>query len=130
MPRFDDSDLAADLTQVRSPRDARPSVGGITASDGTTLPIPADPHHGRRESEVVEVPATRSSISDAAQYMHNLSLNPSMRSWVRYAVGTKSSGCVTIGGSDARGSSGMRRMILYFSGSRVLRGLIFLATGL
>lgn len=79
MPRFDDSDFGVDLTQGRSPRDARPSVGGITASDGTTLPIPADAHHGRRESEVIEVPATRSSISDAAQYMHNLSLNPSMR---------------------------------------------------
>ncbi|EED24229.1 phosphatidyl synthase [Talaromyces stipitatus ATCC 10500] len=82
MPRFDDSDIGADLTQVRSPRDSRPSVGGITASDGTTLPIPADPHQsqsGRRESEVVEVPATRSSISDATQYMHSLSLHPSMR---------------------------------------------------
>lgn len=82
MPRFEDSDLGADLTQLRgSPRDtSRLSVGGPTASDGSALPIPADAtHHGRRESEVVEVPATRSSISDASQYMHNLSLHPSMR---------------------------------------------------
>lgn len=83
MPRFDDSDIGADLPQFHSPRDNRPSVMLGTAPtplEGSTLPIPSDASHaGRRESEVVEIPATRSSISDASQYMHNLSLNPSMR---------------------------------------------------
>jgi HAD superfamily hydrolase (TIGR01456 family) len=68
MPRFDDSDIGAGLPQMAAPQ----SLEG-------TLPIPADAHGGRRESEVVEVPATRSSISDASQYMHTLSLAPSMR---------------------------------------------------
>jgi HAD superfamily hydrolase (TIGR01456 family) len=74
MPRYDDSDFGVDLTQARSPRDARPSTAG-----GATISIPGDASHGHRESEVVEVPATRSSISDASQFMHNLSLAPSMR---------------------------------------------------
>ena len=43
-------------------------------SQGGALPIPGDPN-----SKTVEIPATRSSISDAAQYMHNLSLAPSQR---------------------------------------------------
>ncbi|QKX55778.1 uncharacterized protein TRUGW13939_02876 [Talaromyces rugulosus] len=76
MPRFEDSDLGADLPESLSPRDSRPSV---TIDAGLPLPIPADPvRRNRRESEVVEVPASRSSISDAAQFMHNLSLQPSM----------------------------------------------------
>jgi HAD superfamily hydrolase (TIGR01456 family) len=74
MPRYDDSDFGVDLTQARSPRDSRPSTAG-----GATISIPGDASHGHRESDVVEVPATRSSISDASQYMHNLSLAPSMR---------------------------------------------------
>lgn len=77
MPRFEDSDLGAGLNEAHSPRDTRPSV---SIDAGLPLPIPADAsHRRRRESEVVEVPASRSSISDAAQFMHNLSLAPSMR---------------------------------------------------
>ena len=38
-----------------------------------SLPIPND------AGNTVEIPATRSSISDAAQYMHNLSFTPSTR---------------------------------------------------
>ncbi|KAK9234617.1 HAD-like domain-containing protein [Lipomyces kononenkoae] len=71
MPRFDDSDIGAGLTEARSHGDASPS----TAGPGS-ITIPGD---GHRDSEVVEVPATRSSISDASQFMHNLSLSPSMR---------------------------------------------------
>jgi HAD superfamily hydrolase (TIGR01456 family) len=71
MPRFDDADFAVEVAPPRSPRDTHGSTSG-----NNTISIPAG---GRRESEIVEVPATRSSISDAAQYMHNLSLSPSMR---------------------------------------------------
>ncbi|KAK9313244.1 HAD-like domain-containing protein [Lipomyces starkeyi] len=71
MPRFDDSDFGANLTEARSHGDASPSTAG-----GGSITIPGD---GCRDSEVVEVPATRSSISDASQFMHNLSLSPSMR---------------------------------------------------
>ncbi|EHA26584.1 uncharacterized CDP-alcohol phosphatidyltransferase class-I family protein C22A12.08c [Aspergillus awamori] len=69
MPRFDDADFAVDAAPApgaRSPRDARGSAAG-------SLPIPND------AGNTVEIPATRSSISDAAQYMHNLSFAPSSR---------------------------------------------------
>ncbi|RJE17783.1 Phosphatidyl synthase [Aspergillus sclerotialis] len=67
MPRFDDADLAVEGgVDPRSPRDQR----GSTASG---LPIPND------AGNTIEIPATRSSISDAAQFMHNLSLSPSMK---------------------------------------------------
>lgn len=76
MPRFDDSDLGVDpnsavpptrgtAPDTRSPRD-RGSMAG-------SLPIPSD------AGNTVEVPASRSSISDAAAFMHNLSLSPSTR---------------------------------------------------
>ncbi|KAL4888299.1 HAD-like domain-containing protein [Aspergillus ambiguus] len=68
MPRFDDADFgveAAPATGAHSPRD-RGSMAG-------SLPIPHDANN------TVEIPATRSSISDAAQFMHNLSISPSTR---------------------------------------------------
>ncbi|KAL2823887.1 HAD-like domain-containing protein [Aspergillus cavernicola] len=77
MPRFEDSDFgveaspasvdprAAAAADARSPRD-RGSLAG-------SLPIPTD------SGNTVEVPASRSSISDAAAFMHNLSLSPSTR---------------------------------------------------
>ncbi|KAI2732805.1 hypothetical protein DTO013F2_10579 [Penicillium roqueforti] len=74
MSRVEDSDLAVDLAEqdpraqdpqgALSPRDQRASSGlAIPSAGGNT----------------VEIPATRSAISDAAQFMHNLSLSPSMR---------------------------------------------------
>lgn len=68
MPRFDDADFGVEPAPAgaRSPRDARGSASG-------SLPIPNE------AGNTVEIPATRSSISDAAQFMHNLSLSPSMR---------------------------------------------------
>lgn len=59
--------LAPDATipsGARSPGDHRGSG---------SLPIPNE------SGNTVEIPATRSSISDAAQYMHNLSFTPSAR---------------------------------------------------
>lgn len=76
MPRFDDSDFGVEAQptvpgargsapDTRSPMD-RGSMAG-------SLPIPHD------TGNTVEVPATRSSISDARAFMHNLSLSPSTR---------------------------------------------------
>lgn len=69
MPRFDDADLAVEGNNAapsHSPRDQR-------GSNAPGLPIPND------SGNTIEVPATRSSISDAAQFMHNLSLSPSQK---------------------------------------------------
>ena len=67
MARFEDSDLGVDPkasdVPATSPRDQRAGSGLAIPSDGNTI----------------EIPATRSAISDAAQFMHNLSLSPSMK---------------------------------------------------
>lgn len=47
-------------------------------SHGSTLTIPGDSHENGMHNSI-EVPASRSSISDASSYMHNLSLSPSMK---------------------------------------------------
>ncbi|PWY80573.1 HAD-superfamily hydrolase [Aspergillus heteromorphus CBS 117.55] len=68
MPRFEDADLAVDgapATGTLSPRERGSAAG--------SLPIPNE------SGNTVEIPATRSAISDAAQYMHNLSFAPSSR---------------------------------------------------
>lgn len=61
MSRIQDTDLSA----VAADKDAKGSIS-----------IPNDPHES---GNTIEVPATRSSISDAAAYMHNLSVNTSMK---------------------------------------------------
>jgi HAD superfamily hydrolase (TIGR01456 family) len=82
MPTFDDSDfgVASPLSQVKSrelhrisSRTEQHPVGSHTS----TLSIPEDGHD--TNNNTVDVPATRSSISDAQSYMHQLSLSPSMR---------------------------------------------------
>ncbi|KAI9369183.1 HAD-like domain-containing protein [Aspergillus egyptiacus] len=78
MPRFEDSDFgvegapaaaadprASQAEGARSPRDRGSATG--------QLPIPSE------SGNAIEIPATRSSISDAAQLMHNLSFSPSSR---------------------------------------------------
>ncbi|KAJ5532827.1 HAD-superfamily hydrolase [Penicillium frequentans] len=62
MPRFDDSDFVAD---------SRPNE--ITSNPRNGLPIPSD------GGNTIEIPSSRSAISDAAALMHNLSLSPSMK---------------------------------------------------
>lgn len=74
MPRFEDADFGVEP----GPRDPRPSdaVNALSPRDqrgSGGLAIPAD------GGNTIEIPATRSSISDAAQFMHNLSLSPSMK---------------------------------------------------
>lgn len=76
MPAFDDSDFGVN-TPV-APTKTNGSTNGTTnGSYQETLSIPADANGQGHNS--IEVPATRSSISDASAYMHNLSLSPSMR---------------------------------------------------
>ncbi|PYH99067.1 HAD-superfamily hydrolase [Aspergillus ellipticus CBS 707.79] len=66
MPRFEDADLAVD---------AAPTAGTLSPRErgSGSLPIPNE------NGNTVEIPATRSAISDAAQFMHNLSFAPSSR---------------------------------------------------
>ncbi|KAF2687227.1 phosphatidyl synthase-like protein [Lentithecium fluviatile CBS 122367] len=83
MPAFDDSDfgVAAPLSPVKS-RDlyrisSRNSQHAVS-SHSSTVTIPID-GHGPSTGNTVEIPATRSSISDAQSYMHQLSLSSSMK---------------------------------------------------
>ncbi|CAI7568877.1 unnamed protein product [Penicillium glandicola] len=74
MPRFEDSDFAVDPA-AQDPR-AQDPQGATSPRDqraGSGLTIPS------AGGNTVEIPATRSAISDAAQFMHNLSLSPSMK---------------------------------------------------
>lgn len=80
MPAFDDSDFGvqAPLSPVKSKDIHRVSSRSSqlpVGSNGSTLSIPADSHG----HNAIEVPATRSSISDTQPYMHSLSLSPSMK---------------------------------------------------
>jgi HAD superfamily hydrolase (TIGR01456 family) len=78
MPAFEDSDLGVQtpLTQVKS-RDINqgaPNNLSVSGAPGLAIPNESD-DNGTTNS--IEVPATRSS--NAQDYMHNLSLSPSMR---------------------------------------------------
>ncbi|OCL06191.1 HAD-superfamily hydrolase [Glonium stellatum] len=83
MPAFDDSDLGVQPLPLLSPvksKDINPlsrvtSHGSQNSHGGSSLTIPGDSH----PHDAIEVPATRSSISDAQAYMHTLSLSPSMK---------------------------------------------------
>ncbi|KAJ4349925.1 uncharacterized protein N0V89_008545 [Didymosphaeria variabile] len=76
MPAFDDSDFGVN-TPVAPVKTNGSANGTTNGSYQETLSIPADANGQGHTS--IEVPATRSSISDASAYMHNLSLSPSMR---------------------------------------------------
>ncbi|KAF2661264.1 cat eye syndrome critical region protein 5 precursor [Lophiostoma macrostomum CBS 122681] len=88
MPAFDDSDFLPStplsptksrdmplLQRITSKNSSHPvgSHGSVTS----TLSIPGDSHAGTHNS--IEIPASRSAISDAQSYMHSLSLSPSMK---------------------------------------------------
>ncbi|KAL9096659.1 MAG: hypothetical protein Q9165_001147 [Trypethelium subeluteriae] len=80
MPMFEDDDFCVD--QPITP--AQPSELHKVQSNGghkssCSNPITANAGDRANRSEAIEVPATRSSISDAQNYMHNLSLSPSMK---------------------------------------------------
>lgn len=65
---FTDSEVA-----VGSPTGEN-GQNGTRRETGAGIPVPGD--HG---SGAIEVPATRSAVSEAAKYMHNLSVSPSMK---------------------------------------------------
>ncbi|KAI1121948.1 HAD-superfamily hydrolase [Nemania abortiva] len=74
MPMFEEADFGVQAptspTQLEVPYDNM-SVG---SHEHHILPIPGD--HGEGP---IEIPASRSSISEAAKYMHNLSVSPSQK---------------------------------------------------
>ncbi|KAI1352088.1 HAD-superfamily hydrolase [Xylaria sp. FL0043] len=74
MPMFEESDFGVEPptspTQLNVPRE-KMSVG---SHEHQHLAIPGDDGEGP-----IEVPATRSSISEASKYMHNLSISPSQK---------------------------------------------------
>lgn len=83
MPTFEDSDfdVQTPLSSVKSRdsncfhRTSSKNASLPISSHGSTISIPVD----GLGHNAIEVPATRSSISDAQSYMHNLSLSPSMK---------------------------------------------------
>lgn len=86
MPAFEDSDFGVETP--RSPIKAQDG-NNLTrvSSKGNNLPvgsfgnkvaIPAD-GFGTSHTNTIEVPATRNSVSEAGQFMHSLSLSPSMK---------------------------------------------------
>ncbi|KAK3203325.1 hypothetical protein GRF29_112g898590 [Pseudopithomyces chartarum] len=77
MPAFDDSDFGVDASVAPVKTNGSTNAATDSSSYKETLSIPADANGQGHNS--IEVPATRSSISDASAYMHNLSLSPSMR---------------------------------------------------
>jgi len=76
MPAFDDSDFGVPVQPIKSKDLSRVKSieSGTPGSYGSTLSIP-----GEGSTNAIEVPATRSSIADAAPYMHQLSLSPSQK---------------------------------------------------
>ncbi|KAF3064867.1 hypothetical protein GL218_02161 [Daldinia childiae] len=81
MPMFEDYDIAQ-ATEMQdkkaaSTANSNGNANGHSNGNGTesnSLPIPGDDGDGP-----IEVPASRSSVSEAAKYMHNLSMSPSMK---------------------------------------------------
>ncbi|KXJ95141.1 HAD-like domain-containing protein [Microdochium bolleyi] len=77
MPMFEDSDFGVDAptspTQVRVKQQSQAGLG--TSPHAGSLAIPAE----NEDDGPIEVPATRSSVSEASKYMHNLSVSPSMK---------------------------------------------------
>ncbi|KAM6517953.1 hypothetical protein FSOLCH5_006724 [Fusarium solani] len=69
---FDESDLHVPT----SPSSLRKmsSISSVQNGNENSLAIP-----GSEDTGPIEVPATRSAISEASKYMHNLSVSPSMR---------------------------------------------------
>ncbi|KAI1845568.1 hypothetical protein JX265_011678 [Neoarthrinium moseri] len=73
MPTYEDSDFGVDTPL--SPTSVKPNGQSLPqGSPSQNLPIPGDDGEGP-----IEVPATRNSVSEAAKYMHNLSVSPSMK---------------------------------------------------
>ncbi|KAL7625194.1 hypothetical protein AAE478_004409 [Parahypoxylon ruwenzoriense] len=72
MPMFEDYEIGKPTEKSHQVRKAA-SMANTNGADGS-LTIPGEDDEGP-----IEVPASRSSISEAAKYMHNLSATPSMK---------------------------------------------------
>ena len=74
---FEDSDLGANTLSPVKSRDINRAPSNNLSVGAPGIAIPGEAQDGT--ANAIEVPATRSSISDASAYMHNLSLSPSMK---------------------------------------------------
>lgn len=79
MTTYDDADLAQAPTSPTQLRKIDSLASNDTVSSGHGLPIPSSARQEDSGLGPIEVPATRSSVSEASKYMHNLSMSPSMR---------------------------------------------------
>lgn len=73
MPAYDDADLA-----VPESKQQLRKASSFNDPGPHGLPIPAD-SNGHHDHSPIEVPATKSSISEAYKYMHELSMSPSVK---------------------------------------------------
>ncbi|KAH7000513.1 HAD-like domain-containing protein [Ilyonectria destructans] len=71
MPAYDDSDFAQPLM---SPTYSQKDSSDMMHINSNGIAVDNGPN-----GKSIEIPATRSSISEAAKYMHNLSVSPSMK---------------------------------------------------
>lgn len=80
MPRFDDADFGVEAAPhdatARAPHDTRPSDAPAASSGRVSIPHHAIPGP---QGNSIEVPATRSSMSQTSALMNKLSLSPSMK---------------------------------------------------
>ncbi|TGZ76234.1 HAD-superfamily hydrolase [Ascodesmis nigricans] len=74
MPAFSDADLRGEEHHRQLAADQLP-IPAISNSH-----TPANGHESEEHPNTIEVPATRSAISEAASLMHSLSISPSQRS--------------------------------------------------
>ncbi|TGJ83908.1 hypothetical protein E0Z10_g4840 [Xylaria hypoxylon] len=72
MPMFEESDFGVQPPTSPTQLNAHPANMSVGSHEHNTVPIPGDDGEGP-----IEIPASRSSISEAAKYMHNLSFSPS-----------------------------------------------------
>ncbi|KAF2633835.1 cat eye syndrome critical region protein 5 precursor [Macroventuria anomochaeta] len=77
MSQINDNELAQDIQKQESHDINRAPSNNMAGS--LVIPGEAGSQHQQGGVNSIEVPATRSSISDAQNYMHNLSLSPSMK---------------------------------------------------
>ncbi|PGH18574.1 TIGR01456 family HAD hydrolase [Helicocarpus griseus UAMH5409] len=79
--KIPDTDLELAPNEVpkggaEAPKSGASTVAQRSVGDHAEIPIPSE---ARKGSTAIEVPASRSSISDASSLMHNLSIAPSMK---------------------------------------------------
>ncbi len=84
MPAFDDDDFGVKAptspSQLSVPTFGKTKgTNGANGANGVSPRTQGIPIPGEDEDGPIEIPATRSSISEAQKYMHNLSVSPSQK---------------------------------------------------